>query len=79
MPFDWCLFAGGLQQHGKCLKESRGHKVYGIATYSSLVPILGEQWHVRALNKEKYFSYAILGTVQFYLHRRRPADQICPR
>lgn len=56
------------------MKESHGHKVYGIATYSSLIPLLGQQWHLRVLNKEKDFSYVIFETVQFYLHRRRPAE-----
>ena len=48
--------------------------MYGIAAYSSLAPLLGQQWHLRVLNKQYDFSYAILGTVQFYLHKRQPAE-----
>lgn len=59
------LFVCGLQQAGKFLKSSHGYDIYGITSYSSLVPILGRQWHLRVLNKEKDFCHAILDTVQF--------------
>lgn len=74
LPLDKYLLVGGLQQAGKFLKSSHGHDIYGITSYSSLVPILGRQWHLRVLNKEKDFCHAILDTVQFYLHRRQPAE-----
>ena len=74
LPFDRFLFIGGLQQAGKLLKSSHGHSTYGIRSYSSLDLILGRQWHLRVFNKEKDFCYVILETVQFYLHRRQPAE-----
>ena len=33
-----------------CMGYNRGHDIYGIRTYSSLSPFLGEFWHVRVLN-----------------------------
>ena len=74
LPFDRYLFVGGLQQAGKFLKSSHGHSIYGISSYSTLAPILGREWHLRILNKEKDFCYAILETVQYHLHRRQPAE-----
>lgn len=68
-PFD-----GGLQQVGKLVKSSRGHDIYTIRRYSTLDPLLGQQWHLRVLNRAKDFSYVILETVQYYLHRRVPAQ-----
>ena len=56
------------------MKSSHGHEIYGISSYSTLDPILSPQWHLRVLNKEKDFCYAILETVQFYLHRRQPVE-----
>ena len=35
---------------------------------------LGRELHLRVLNKEKDFCYAILETVQYYLHQRQPAE-----
>lgn len=74
MPYDHYLFTGGLQQAGKFLKFSQGHTVYTITKYESLAHILGQGWHLRALNKEKDFSYVILDTVEFYLHRRSSVE-----
>ena len=77
LPYDPFLFAGGLQQSGKLIKK-RGH-VYGIKKYSSLAPLLGDQWHLRVLNKQYDFCYVMLETVQFYLHQREPIlDPIDP-
>lgn len=74
LPFDHYLFIGGLQQAGKLLRNSYGHSVYGIRNFTSLDYILGRQWHLRVLNKDKDFCYVILSTVQYYLHRRQPAE-----
>ena len=74
IPFDRFLFIGGLQQVGKFVKSSRGHDIYTIRRYSALEPLLGQQWHLRVLNRAKDFSYVILETVQYYLHRRVPAQ-----
>ena len=46
--------------------------MYGIKKYSSLAPLLGDQWHLRLLNKQYDFCYVMLETVQFYLHQREP-------
>ena len=70
MPYDRFLFVGGLQQAGKLVRRNRGHDVYTVSRYSSLVPLLGHQWHLRVLNKQMDFCYIIKETVQFYLHRR---------
>ena len=56
------------------MKSSRGHDIYMIRRYSALEPLLGQQWHLRVLNRAKDFSYVILETVQYYLHRRVPAQ-----
>ena len=72
IPFDHFLFKGGLQQAGRLVKKDRGHEVYRIETYSSLVHILGVNWHLRVRNKEYDFCYVILETVKYYLHRRQP-------
>ena len=71
LPFDKFLFIWGLQQAGKWVKKNRGHDVYTIRKYSSLAPILGHQWHLRVLDKQMDFCYAILETVQYYLHQRQ--------
>ena len=59
LPYDPFLFAGGLQQSGKLIKKTRGHDVYGIKKYSSLAPLLGDQWHLRLL-KQYDFCYVML-------------------
>lgn len=74
LPFDKFLFAGGLQQAGKFLRKIRGQSMYTIKTYSTLVPMLGEQWHIRVLNKQGDFCYAIRETIQFYLYKRKPIE-----
>ena len=56
------------------MKSSCGHDIYTIRKYSALEPLLGQQWYLRMLNKAKDFSYVILETVQYYLHRRVPAE-----
>lgn len=70
LPFDYYLFCGGLRQAGYLIKKN--DEVYGIKRYSTLSPMLGEQWHLRVLNRQKDFCYAMLETVQFYLYRREP-------
>jgi len=78
IPFDKFLFVGGMQQAGKLLKKHRGHGVYGIKKYSDLVPILGERWHIRVLNKQLDFCYAKLETVRYYLYTRQPLPDFQP-
>ena len=70
MPYDTCLFAGGLQQVGEFVRTYRGHDVYTIKKYADLTPLLGENWHIRGLNS-KDFCYVKLETVQYHLHKRQ--------
>ena len=71
MPYDSCIFSGGLQQAGHFIRTYRGHNVYGIERYADLTPLLGERWHIRGLNS-KDFCYVNAETVQFHLHKREP-------
>ena len=59
------------------LKKYRGHDIYGIEKYD-LLPILGPRWHVRVFNEQMDFSYVILETVRFHLHRRQPIPDFQP-
>ena len=69
VPFDRFLFIGELQQAGKLRKSTGLYQIYGITKYSALVPLLGEQWHVRVLNKQMDFCYAVRETIQYHLRR----------
>ena len=51
VPFDRFLFISGLQLAGKLRKITSIYQVCGVAKYSALAPLLGEEWHVRVLNK----------------------------
>ena len=70
ISFDPLVFAGGLQQCGTFLRTQRGHSIYGIKTYSDLVPLLGSRWHLWGLNDHD-FCYVNLVTVQYHLHQRQ--------
>ena len=52
--------------------------MYGIATYKSLVPLLGYRWHIRVLNDRMNFCYAMLESVHFHLHQRRALPDYQP-
>lgn len=71
-PFDYYTFMGGMRRAGMMKRKSHGSEVYGIDSYSALVPILGERWHIRVLNEDKDFCYVVHSTVEYYLHRRTP-------
>ena len=80
IPFDRFLFIRGLQQAGKLRKSTGLHQIYGVTNYSALVPLLGEQWYVRVLNKQMNFCYAVRETIQYYLRRRQDiVDPIDPK
>ena len=75
MGFDAMLYQGGLKSLGYLKKRDRGHEVYGIKAYKDLVPLFGENWHIRIKNKQLDFCYAKLETVEFYLRRRAPIEE----
>ena len=72
VPFDYYTFMGGLSVAGKVRRESHGSEIYGIDSYSDLTPFLGKKWPIRILNEKNDFCYAILATIEYHLHRRRP-------
>ena len=41
--------------------------MYSISHYNDLDELLGNQWHMRVLNINGDYFYAILGTVSFHL------------
>ena len=49
--------------------------MYTISHYNDLDELLGNQWHMRVLNINGAFSYAILSTVSFHLTRGRPLSE----
>ena len=62
-----------MEERGKYAKDARGGvPIYTIDHYNDLDELLGNQWHMRELNVNGDFSYAILGTVSFLLTRCRP-------
>ena len=71
MPFDSCSFQL-LQRKGKNVGTFRGNKNYTVVKYSDLDELLGERWHIRVVNVNGDFSYAILETIRFYLTQPRP-------
>ena len=71
IPFDFLLFKGGLGNVGKPLGIHFGHERFGIKRYLDLVPLLGEQWHIRKLNVAGDFCYCDLNSVTFYLSRHK--------
>lgn len=78
LQFDKFLFTGVLQQCERKLKEQRGHTVYGIRSYGSLAPLLGNRWHIRVLNNQMDFCYALLESVRFHLHHRKAIPDLQP-
>ena len=74
LPFDLNLFTEGLQRAGKISERNNSRKVYTVGNYSSLAEILGEQWHLRVINKEMDFCYVVKETVRFYLLERESIE-----
>lgn len=75
MPFDHVTFDGGLQMCGIKKHLIRGTQRYSITSFKDLNRLLGSDWHVRGINKNGDFCYAILRTVEFYLYHRRPLKE----
>ena len=72
MPINVLLFKGGLEMAGKLTKKVGGVKYYGIDRYRNLNHLLGINWHVRGLNSQDDYDYAIKNTVQFYMRKFKP-------
>ena len=66
-----------MNERGKhCAKDARGGgATYTISHYNDLEELLGNHWHVRVLNVNGDFSYAILGTISFHLTKGRPIKE----
>ena len=79
LPFDHNLFTEGLQRVGRISERNNSRDVYTVGNYSSLAEILGEQWHLRVINKEMDFCYVVKETVQFYLHQRESIEDAVDR
>jgi len=75
MGFDAMLYHGGLKSLGYLKKRERGHEVYGIKAYMDLIPLFGENWHIRIKNKQLDFCYASLETIEFYIRKRAPVQE----
>ena len=69
------LYQGGLKSLGYLKKRERGHEVYGIKAYKDLIPLFGENWHIRIKNKQLDFCYASLETTEFYIRKRAPVQE----
>ena len=78
LPFDKLLFSGGLKQLGYYCHTTRGHEIYGIHSFSCLVPLLGTNWHFRGLNEQLDVCYINKVTVQYYLHKRKALTEFTP-
>jgi len=74
MGIDAMLFQGGLKSLGYLKKRERGHEVYGIKAYKDLIPLFGENWHIRIKNKQLDFC-ASLETIEFYIRKRAPVQE----
>jgi hypothetical protein len=62
-----------LEERGKRSKDTRGGvPTYTVCHYNDLDELLGNQWHMRVLNINGDFSYAILDTISFHLTKGRP-------
>ena len=70
-----CCTDGGLKSLGYLKKRERGHEVYGIKAYKDLIPLFGENWHIRIKNKQLDFCYASLETIEFYIRKRAPVQE----
>ena len=65
-----------MEERGKHGKDARGGvPTYTMGHYNDLDEFLGNQWHMRVLNINGGFSYAILGTVSFHLTRGMPLSE----
>jgi len=78
MPVDVLLFNGGLKMAGKPTKKVGGVQYFGIEEYRDLNHLLGTNWHVRGLNGQGDYGYAIKKTIQFCIKKYRPLTEYVP-
>lgn len=52
--------------------------MYSISTHKTLIPLLGDNWHVRGLNRQMDFCYVNISTVEVYIYKRRPVLDFTP-
>lgn len=78
MPFDILLFNGGLRLAAILSKRSSGIQYYKINHYKDLYPLLGANWHVRGINSNGDYGYAIKETVEFGVRKSRKLTEYMP-
>ena len=78
IPFDILLFNGGLKQKGIPSVKKCGIQHYNIRDYTDLDDVLGGSWHFRGLNASGDYGYAVLDTIDFYIHTSRSLIEFIP-
>ena len=78
MAFDYLLFKGGLQTAGTPARCVQGYQRYKIECYSNLDFLLGPNWHYRGVNEHGDYSYTVLDSIEFYLHKRPKLTEYYP-
>ena len=78
MPFDKLQFTGGLKACSTSSRTYRGIERYKITNYKDLDPLFGVNWYFRGVNPNGDFCYIVLGTLKFYLHKRKPLREYFP-
>ena len=75
MLFDVLMFNGGMKTVGRPVKKIGRLQYYGISCYQDLNHLLGKNWHVRGLNGQGDYGYAIQETVQFFIKKCKPLTE----
>ena len=78
MPFDIFLFNGGLKCYGVPSEKKCGIQHYKVNNYSDLDDLLGSNWHFRGLNVNGDYGYAVLETINFYIHKSKSLVEFMP-
>lgn len=59
-------------------KQPEGYQWYKIESYSNLDSLLGPNWHYRGVNEHGDYGYAVLDSIEFYLHKRPKLTEYYP-
>ena len=78
MGFDLLLFNGGLEAAGKAKRVVCGNQHYKLASYDDLDKLLGPNWHYRGINENCDYAFAILDSIEYYIHRRKQITEYYP-
>ena len=78
MPFDVLLFSGGLKCNGIPSEKKSGVQHYKLKNYADLDVLLGGNWHYRGLNANGDYGYAVLETIDFYIHKSKSFVEFIP-